>query len=155
MKITGTLIKNFLHCPRQAYLYYYGLNFKSDLTKIGELMHKEQNSKEYIFEKIKVDDIQGDQLIEYKKTSSNLEGTKFQVLYYLDFFESKGLHLTGLVKDLTYKQEHFIKLDDETRLQLKSVLDSLQKMLKGILPEKLKLKKNCKKCSFFDYCWVE
>ena len=49
-------------------------------------MHEEQNPKEYVFEKIKVDDIKGDFLIEYKKTSSNIEGTKMQVLYYLEYF---------------------------------------------------------------------
>ena len=87
MKLTGTLKKNFVHCQRQAYLYYYGLNFRNDLVRIGEIMHEEQDSKEYVFEKIKVDDIKGDFLIEYKKTSANIEGTKMQVLYYLEFFQ--------------------------------------------------------------------
>ena len=73
MRLTGTLIKNFVHCPRQASLYYYGLNFRNDLIRIGEIMHEEQAPREYVFEKIKIDDIKGDFLIEYKKTSSNIE----------------------------------------------------------------------------------
>ena len=36
MHLTGTLIKNFAHCKKQAYLYYHGLNFKNDLIK-GEI----------------------------------------------------------------------------------------------------------------------
>ena len=36
-------------------------------------MHEEQAPREYVFEKIKIDDIKGDFLIEYKKTSSNIE----------------------------------------------------------------------------------
>ena len=41
-------------------------------------MHEEQNPKEYVFEKIKIDDIKGEFLIEYKKTSSNIEGTRME-----------------------------------------------------------------------------
>jgi len=118
-------------------------------------MHKEQKPKEYIFEKIKVDDIQGDYLIEYKKTSSNFEGTRFQVLYYLDCLEKKGLKLKGLIKDLTYKQEQIIELDERNKIELSQMLEKLKLMLAGNLPDRLKLKKNCKGCSFFDYCWIE
>ena len=155
MKITGTLIKNFLHCPRQAYLYYYGLNFRSEVVKIGELMHKEQKAKEYIFENVKVDDIKDGYLIEYKKSSSNLEGTKFQTLYYLDYFKSRGVILKGLIKDLTYKQEYVLELNDKVKKELDEMIKRLSLMLQGELPNRLKLKKECKGCSFFDYCWIE
>ncbi|MFW6009490.1 MAG: Dna2/Cas4 domain-containing protein, partial [archaeon] len=29
-KITGTLIKNYMHCKRQAWLYYHGINFQNE-----------------------------------------------------------------------------------------------------------------------------
>ncbi len=155
MKITGTLIKNFFHCKRQAYLFYYGLNFKNELVKIGEIMHEERNCKEMLFEKIKIDDIKEDTLIEYKKTSSNLKGTKYQLLYYLNYFRTKGLNLLGKIVDLTYNKEYEIILDLKEKEKLDKVLKDIRTTLEGEMPPRMKFKKNCKGCSFFDYCWLE
>ena len=153
MHLTGTLIKNFVHCKRQAYLYYYGLNFRNDLVRIGEIMHEEQNPKEYVFEKIKIDDIKGDLLIEYKKTSSNLEGTKMQVIYYLDFFHAKGLLLKGKIVDLTYNKEYLVEFDKNAKENLNKLKEDIKIALQGKIPERKKLKRECKGCSFKDYCW--
>jgi CRISPR-associated exonuclease Cas4 len=155
IKVTGTLIKNFFHCKRQAYLYYYGLNFKNEIVKIGEIMHKEQRCKEYIFEKIKIDDIKDGKIIEYKKSSSNFEGSKFQILYYLSYFDRKGIKLKGLIKDLTFNQEYEIELSEDNRKELKNTIDKIKKMLLEEIPQKFDKRKECKKCSFFDYCWVK
>lgn len=154
-KITGTLIKNYFHCKRQAYLYYYGLNFRNELVSTGEILHKEENAKNIIFEKISVDDIKDGFLIEYKKTSSNLKGTTFQVLYYLSYFREKGVSLKGIIKDITYKQEQIIELNSENEKELENNLLEIKKMLKESMPPKQKLKKSCKGCSFKDYCWLE
>ena len=153
MHLTGTLIKNFVHCKRQAYLYYHGLNFRNDLVRIGEIMHEEQASKEYVFEKIKVDDIKGEFLIEYKKTSSNIEGTKIQVLYYLEYFHNKGLHLKGKIIDLTYNKEYPIEFNEETKKNLQKLKEEINLTIDGEIPERKKLKRECKGCSFRDYCW--
>src|SRR3989344_4511284 len=118
MKFTGTLIKNYYHCKRQAYLYYYGLNFTNDLIKIGELLHEEQEAKEYVFEKIKIDDIKEEFLIEYKKTSSNFEGSRMQNIYYLEFFHDRGLYLKGKIIDLTYNKEYLIEFNEKTKKEL-------------------------------------
>jgi CRISPR-associated exonuclease Cas4 len=118
-------------------------------------MHKEKKPKEYVFEKIKVDDIIGDSLIEYKKTSSNLKGTRFQVLHYLSFFESKGIKVAGIVKDLTYSDEHKVILDDNSKEELNKLYNEINNMLLQDIPNKKSSKKNCKGCSFIDYCWVE
>lgn len=155
MKITGTLIKNFFHCKRQAYLYYYGLNFRNDLVRIGEIMHEEQNAKEYVFEKIKIDDIKGDFLIEYKKTSSNIKGTQMQAIHYLDFFRNKGVNLKAKIIDLTYNQEYLLEWNENTKQELEQLKQDICLMLQGTIPEKKKLRKECKGCSFSEYCWLQ
>ena len=153
--ITGTLIKNYLHCKRQAYLYYHGLNFSNELVRIGEVLHEQEKSKEYVFEKIKVDDIKDNMITEFKKSSANLKGTKFQVLHYLKYFKDKGIFIKGRIKDLTYGDEYIIELTKEKEHELNNLIQDIEKAILGKLPLRLKLKKNCKGCSFFDYCWVE
>jgi len=153
--ITGTLIKNYFHCKRQAYLFYYGLNFWNESMKIGQLMHDEKKGNELLFEKIKIDDIKDNTLIEYKKTSSNLEGTIYQLLYYLKYFKLKGIILDGKIVDLTYNQEYLIKLTEDKEKELNNVLNEIEQMLSKETPNKLSKKADCKDCSFIDYCWCD
>jgi len=116
-------------------------------------MHEEQSPKEYVFEKIKVDDIKGDFLIEYKKTSSNLEGTKMQVLYYLEYFHDKGIPLKAKIIDLTYKKEYVVEWSETTKEELEQLKENVKITLQETIPERKKLKRECKGCSFKDYCW--
>jgi len=152
--LTGTIIKNFFHCQRQAYLFAHGLNFRNDLVRIGELLHEQQQSKELVFEKIKVDDIKDSVLIEYKKTSSNLEGTRMQVLHYLDALYEKGLQLTGKIIDLTYGKEYIVQLTEETQAELHQTKKIIKEMIEGTIPEGKHRRADCKGCSFKDYCWT-
>jgi len=155
MKLTGTLIKNFFHCKRQAYLYHSGLNFRNDLVRIGEIMHEEQKPKEYVFEKIKVDDIKGEFLIEYKKTSSNLEGTRMQATYYLEYFHNKGIPLKGKIIDLTYDKEYIVEWNEQAKQELEQLKNDVKTMIRGAIPDRKRLRKECKGCSFNDYCWAK
>jgi CRISPR/Cas system-associated exonuclease Cas4 (RecB family) len=157
INITGTLIKNYCHCKRQAYLYYYGINFWNEFMRIGVILHKENKSKELVFEKIKIDDFdfKNKLLIEYKKTSSNLEGSIFQCLYYLKYLKSKGLYFDAKIIDLTLNKKYLIKLTPDKEIKLKNLIKNLTLDLSSNnhIPLKKTKKKNCKNCSFFDYCW--
>ncbi len=152
-KFTGTLIKNYFHCKRQALLYYYGINFYSELTRLGKLKHIEQGSDEIVLGEIKLDKINDKEVIEFKKTSSNIEGTKNQLLFYLYKLKEKGINRIGRLKDLTYKDEHQLELDEE---KIKNTLKEIKEFIENTdkAPERKKYKRECKQCSFFDYCWV-
>ena len=154
-KITGTLIKNYFHCKRQAYLYYYGLNFSNEIVRIGEIMHIEHHAKEYVFEKVKVDDIQDNSVIEFKKTSANEKGTYFQVLWYLKYFKDRGVILKGKIIDLTFHKKKTVVLNELNEKELNHVIEEISEMLTKGMPKRKKYKKECKGCSFFDYCWSE
>lgn len=156
IKITGTLIKNFFHCKRQAYLYYYGINFENEFTKIGDVLHKEQNSFEFSFDFIKIDkmDFLNKQIVEYKKSSSNFLGSKAQVLFYLNFLKSKGLFFFGKIIDLDFGCEYVICLDSKNQVFLNQVLEDIKILLSNKeFPKGLMSFKKCKNCSFFDYCF--
>ena len=155
IKITGTLIKNYLHCRREAYLYYYGINFRNDLVRIGEILHEEAHAKEFVFENLKVDDIHNQTIIEFKKTLSNEEGARFQLLWYLKYFKDHGVNMTGKLINLTTKDKKEIKLTDENEKSLNNLIEEIKTTLKGPVPKRKNKKKECRGCSFFNYCWVE
>lgn len=153
-KITGTLIKNYFHCKRQAWLYSRGINFKNEITKLGNLLHQEKGSKEYIFDNIKVDDIdfKAKILIEHKKSSSNLEGSRMQVLFYLLVLKEKGLEFKGVIKDIEFGDEYSLNLIEEKE-RIETFIKELEQFLETItIPKPIKIQ-GCNKCSFYDYCW--
>ncbi len=154
VKITGTLIKNYYHCKRQAWLYSKGLNFRNELTKIGHILHEENESKEFIFENLKIDDFDFENkiLIEYKKSSSNIEGSIMQVIFYLNFLKNKGLDFKGKIKDIDFGDEYLIELNEENITKFENLKKELNKLLNEKIPSFKKIKE-CNNCSFYDYCY--
>ncbi len=155
MKITGTLIKNYYHCKRQAWLYYYGINFENELTRIGRMKHIDAGAEEIAFDEIKIDKIKNKEVVEYKKTFSNFEGTKMQLLYYLYILKHKGIIKKGKLKDLTHDDEEILVLDNENLIKIEKLIKEIKQFisLSKKIPEKNSKKKNCKGCSFYEYCW--
>jgi CRISPR-associated exonuclease Cas4 len=117
-------------------------------------MHEEQKPGEYVFEKIKVDDIKENFLIEYKKTSANTKGARMQTFYYLEYFHKKGLFLKAKIIDLTYKKEYLLEYDENSKKELKQLRQDISSMLQEEIPSIKSRRKDCKGCSFYNYCWL-
>ena len=56
---------------------------------------------------------------------------------------------------MTYNQEYEILLNDKTKKELEIALERIKETLYGKTPLRQEKKKECKNCSFFDYCWIE
>jgi CRISPR-associated exonuclease Cas4 len=157
IKITGTLIKNYFHCKRQAKLYSLGINFQTEITKKAEISHKEKNEKEFYFEYlgIKLDniDFKNNKILEYKKSSSNIQGSKFQVLFYLKKLKEIGIEFTGEIIDLDFDEKYKIKFDEKNEKEIENKLLEITEFLKEEKIPKTKKFKCCNKCSFYNYCF--
>ena len=96
MKINGTIINYYFHCKRQCYLFANRLNLEdnSELVKIGKAIHEQKSSdsdnSEISIENIKVDKITKEYLTEIKKSDSDINASKWQLLFYLKVLKSKG-----------------------------------------------------------------
>ena len=97
INITGTLINYYFHCPTQCWLHANRLNLEdnSEDVRIGKVLHeiKEEKSKqtEIKIDNIKVDRITKEYLVEFKKSDSDPEAVKWQVLLYLYKLRQKGI----------------------------------------------------------------
>ena len=87
MKINGTIINYYFHCKRQCYLFANRLNLEdnSELVKIGKAIHEQKSSdsdnSEISIENIKVDKITKEYLKEIKKSDSDINASKWQLLF--------------------------------------------------------------------------
>lgn len=137
------------------------LEDNSEDVRIGKVLHeiKEEKSKqtEIKIDNIKVDRITKDYLVEFKKSDSDPEAVKWQVLLYLYKLKQKGLERKGKVeyheKNHTAKTE-IIELDEANEKELLGVLEAIKSIINLPKPPPPKFENKCKKCAYYEYCFI-
>lgn len=160
MKISGTLINYFFHCKRQCYLFAKRVNLEdnSEDVRVGKVLHEIKDKKtkgEVSLENIKIDNISKDYVIEYKKSDSDVEAAKMQLMLYLYKLKQKGINKKGKLeffeknKPQSYATEVIL---DENKL-LKT-LSEIENLIESMSLPKAEFDKKCKKCAYFEYCFI-
>ncbi len=162
MKITGTIINYYFHCKTQVWLHANRINLEdnSEDVRIGRVLHEisEEKVDEVSFENIKLDKITKDYVIEVKKSDSDIEAAKWQLLYYLYKLEQVGVVKKGRLEVFEKKKQNkkrfLVELDDENRKKLLKVLDDIEALINLPKPPEPKFEKHCKKCAYYEYCFL-
>lgn len=165
MKITGTIINYYFHCKRQCYLFANRLNLEdnSEDVRIGRVLHeiraKDNKDSEIKYENIVLDKVSSNYIEEYKKSDADTEAARMQLIFYLKQLQDKGIIKDGkLIYDeknkKTGRKTEIIKLDDNNIKQLNECIESIEQLVKqGKVPE-LEKDKKCKRCAYYDYCYL-
>lgn len=165
MKITGTMINYYFHCKRQCYLFSKNINLEdnSEDVRIGRVLHEikniDKNTNEIKLENIALDKINSKYVTEFKKSDSDPIATKMQLLFYLKKLNDKGIIRKGKIK--YYKKNNkddFIENEIVLNLENKKIIEDAEKEIQNLLnsekvPEVKKIK-GCKKCAYYDYCYI-
>ena len=78
-----------------------------------------------------------------------------QVQYYLYYLEKKGLiGLKGILDYPLLKQTVEVNLTNEDRENLDNIIIGIKEILRKESPPTLEKKSICKKCAYFDLCFV-
>lgn len=161
--ITGTLINYYFHCQTQCWLHANRLNLEdnSEDVRIGKVLHeiKEEKSKqtEIKIDNIKIDRITKEYLVEFKKSDSDPKAVKWQVLLYLFKLKQKGIEKKGKIeyheKNKDTKTE-ILELDEQNEKELLEVLENIQNLILNSIPPMPKFENKCKKCAYYEYCFI-
>lgn len=164
MKITGTIINYYFHCKRQCWLHANRINLEdnSEEVRIGKVLHelKAEGKKntEISIDNIKIDKITEDYLVEIKKSDADSEAVKWQVLLYLKKLKEKGIERKGKIefieKNKQDKKIIYIELTDKNEKDLENFLYSTEQFLIEEKPPEAELKPKCKKCAYYEYCFI-
>ena len=162
MNVNGTLINYYFFCKTKLWLHANRINLEdnSEDVRIGKILHQinEDKVQEVSFENIKVDKITKDYVVEVKKSDSDLESAKWQLLYYLYLLKQKGINKKGRLevfeKNRQDKKVHYFELDDKIEEEIKSLINDIQKLITSPLLPAPKRKQKCKKCAYFEYCFL-
>ena len=163
-QITGTLINYYFHCETQCWLHANRINLEdnSEDVRIGKILHEIQEEKnkksEISIDNVKIDKLTKDYLVEIKKSDSDPEAVKWQVLLYLYKLKQKGVVKKGKIefieKNRQRKKVHYIELDEANEWELLEVLAKIEALIDLPVPPEPVFEKHCKKCAYYEYCFI-
>ncbi|KHO32054.1 CRISPR-associated protein Cas4, partial [Clostridium tetani] len=138
MKVNGTLVNYYFHCKRQCWLHGNRINLEdnSQDVKIGKAIHEVKKEKgkqtEISIDNIKIDKITKDYLTEVKKSDSDIEAAKWQLLLYLKVLKDKGIERKGkleFIEKNKSKSTIIIELDENNLSELEDVIKNIENLL--------------------------
>lgn len=160
--LTGTLVNYYTHCRRQCWLFYHKINLEdnSEDVRIGRVLHALQSERdgELALDNIKLDKITEEYVVEIKKSDADMDAAIAQLQFYLMKLAAKGIFRKGrleiLEKNKQDKKVHYTAIDDELAQKLARQYDEIEQFLLLPLPPAVQRKPGCKKCAYFEYCYI-
>lgn len=160
--LTGTVVNYYLHCKRQCWLFYNRLNMEdnSEDVHIGRVLHelKLGDSQEASIENIRLDKITPEYVVEMKKSDADVEAAKAQLMFYLLKLDGKGIVRKGKLecveKNKQDKKVHIIELTEENKQKFEALCREIEVFLSSPMPPFAVDEKKCKKCAYYEYCFV-
>jgi CRISPR-associated exonuclease Cas4 len=160
--MTGTQINYYFICKRKLWLFANNIEQEqnSDIVSMGKFISETTYKREE--HEIKIDDIVLDfydgknKVIHEVKKSDKMEETHiWQVKYYISVLEKKGISgVTGEIDYPKLRQKFKVELTDNDRKELINISSSIKEVIKMKNPPEVINKPYCKKCSYYDLCYV-
>ena len=131
----------------------------SDTVALGKLLHQGsyKREKELKLGRISLDFVKKRGIIvihEVKKSRKLEKAHIYQLLYYLYYLKQKGIEAVGEINYPLLRKKEKIELKDEHEREIKEILSEIASIIRMKKPPKPKKKKYCRKCSYFELCWV-
>ena len=160
--ISGTMFYYYFVCKRKLWLFSNGIQLEneSEDVKIGKLIDENSYSRELkhvlIDETVNIDFIKEWKILhEVKKQKSVQEAGIWQLKYYIYFLSKRGINIeSGILDYPKLKKREIVNLskDDENEIEkILKEIDEILKLKKSPKVEKIKL---CKKCAYYEYCYI-
>lgn len=162
VKITGIMVYYYFVCERKLwyFLNQIGMEQNSELVSIGKILDETSYDREdkgvLIDDTINVDFI-GDMAVlhEVKKTKAIEEAGIWQLKYYMYYLEQKGVKdISAEIDFPLLREKKIVMLEDGDRDVLENVIKNIGEISKMDKPIGVKNAKVCKKCAYFDLCYV-
>lgn len=153
----------YFHCKRQCYLFGNRMNLEdnSEEVKIGKALHEEreeQKNTEISIDNIRLDKLTSEYLTELKKSDSDENAAKWQLLYYLKVLKEKGIERKGRLefaeKNNKNSKTIVIELTEELEQQLSEYISQIEILLEQERVPEVINDRTCKKCAYYEYCYI-
>lgn len=134
----------------------------SEDVRIGKVLHElkaeGKNNTEIAIDNIKIDKLDDIYLVEIKKSDTDLRAVEWQTLFYLEKLKEKGIKRKGKIeiieKKNSSKKMHYIDLNEDKEKELQKILLEIENLINKERPPEAILKRGCKKCAYYEYCFL-
>ncbi len=162
MNITGVMVYYYFICERKLWYFINEINMEqnSELVSIGKILdetsYTRENKNILIDNTINIDFIKnGAVLHEVKKTKAIEEAGIWQVKYYMYYLEKKGIEkITAKIDFPLLRDTKEIILELKDRQVLENVIKNIEDIAQKDKPPKLMEQRICKRCAYYDLCYV-
>lgn len=161
-EISGTMFYYYFVCKRKLWFFTNEIQMESENEDviIGKLIDENSYSRELkhvlIDNTVNIDFIKEWKILhEVKKQKSVEEAGIWQLKYYIYFLRKRGINIEKGILDypkLKKREEIFLTEEDEKRIE--EILLEIREIVNLKLPPKLEKLKICKKCAYFEYCYI-
>jgi len=167
MLIGGVKVNYFFHCKSQLWFFSHFITQEqeSDLVLLGkfleEFVFKEIKTKEVIIDqKISIDFIKKKDMLELhdiKKSSKFEKAHYYQMLYYIWYLKKiKGIeNVKGIIDYVNEKKKVEVFLTEEKEKEIEEIINEINRITSSPQPPQPVYNKYCRKCSYFEFCWVK
>lgn len=161
-RITGVMIYYYFVCSRKLWYFCHQINMEdeNENVQLGKLL--DENSYKRDDKHIEIDGIinidfihEKNELHEIKKSKSIEEAGIWQVKYYLYYLKKRNVdELHGVIDYPLLKKNVDVELSDEDCKKLDDIIKEIISVKNQEYPPKLEEKKICKKCAYYDLCFI-
>lgn len=160
--ITGLMIYYYFVCQRKLWYFINSINMEqnSELVEIGKILDEASYSREkkgiLIDNTINIDFVKNGAILhEVKKTKAIEDAGVWQIKYYMYYLESRGVkNIKAIIDFPLLRETKEIVLEREDKIVLENVIKNIEDIANQDKPPKVINSKICKKCSYFDLCYV-
>ena len=160
--ITGLMVYYYEVCKRKLWYFTNDIQLEENNSNVilGKLLEENTYTRDEkkinIDGVINIDFIRSKKILHEIKKSNSIElASILQVQYYLYYLEKKGLvGLKGILDYPLLKQTVEVNLADSDRENLENITIGIKEILGKESPPILEKKNICKKCAYFDLCFV-
>ena len=161
LKYTGTQINYYFVCKRKLWLFTKDIRFENEneYVQLGRLIDEntyKREKKQIEIGKIKIDFIDKKGVIHEIKKSNKIEKAHiYQVKYYILTLKNMGIeNITGEIDYPKLKKRKSVLLDPEDEVEFESIFSGIRDILDKPKPPAIVKKNICKKCAYYEFCFV-
>ena len=165
MNITGSHFNYYFLCSRKLWLFANGIQMEhtSDLVYEGKLIHessypqRSEKYKEIEIGGVKIDyyDAKNNVIHEVKKSDAKEEAHEWQLKYYIYVLKCNGIEgVTGILEYPKLHKVEEVLLSERDIFEIEDIKVRIELIINAEECPERKEKKECKHCSYFDFCFA-
>lgn len=159
--IRGIEINYLFVCKTKLWYFAKGITMEheSDFVDLGKFLHEKSyfgEEKEVLIGTINIDFIKKKDIVEIhevKKSKTMEKAHEMQALYYIYYLKRYGIKAKVILNYPKLRDTKEIILDGREK-EVEEAIKEIEKIKSMSNPPKPKKSKICKKCAYYELCWI-